>query len=241
MEYVLTNIFISKNQYGFIKGRSTVLQLLKIFDDWTECLESGGQIDCVYMDFEKAFDTVPHKRLISKLKSYNVNSTIINWVAALLKARQFKVTVNGKSSCFFDVISGIPQGSILGPLLFIIYINDLPDECSSLLSRLNIYADDTKLYRHLLKSDDRQPSTEYRQSSLKTWADRWLLKLNVNKCKVVTYALRDSINTSYFIQEGSMYRELEKLESFKDLQLFIIIGLPSVIICMKRLIKLTVY
>ena len=119
-------------------------------------------------------------------------------------------------------------------------IMSLTVNCSYLLSRLNIYADDTKLYRHILKSDD-QSSLQQDIDTVKTWADRRLLKLNVNKCKVVTYALRDSINTSYFIQEGSMYRELEKLESFKDLQLFIIIGLPSVIICMKRLIKLTVY
>ena len=216
MEYVLTNIFISKNQYGFIKGRSTVLQLLKIFDDWTECLESGGQIDCVYMDFEKAFDTVPHERLISKLKSYNIDSTIINWVSAFLKGRNFKVIVNGKCSCSFDVISGIPQGSILGPLLFIIYINDLPDECSSLLSKLNIYADDTKLYGHILQRED-QCMLQQDIDKIKTWADRWLLKLNVNKCKVVSYALRDVISTSYFIQEGNKCLELDKLDSFKDL------------------------
>ena len=102
--------------------------------------------------FRKSFDKVLHRRLISKLYSYQVNKKIILWIADFLHKRQFRVTVNGKLSQWHDVISGIPQGSILGPLLFIIYINDLPDFCKDLCTKLFIYADDTKLYRHILNS-----------------------------------------------------------------------------------------
>ena len=104
----------------------------------------------VYMDFEKAFDKVPHRRLISKLHSYGVNSNIISWITDFLGKRRFRVVVNGIYSSWHYVVSGIPQGSILGPLLFIIYINDLPEYCSDLY----IYADDTKLFRYISNSLD---------------------------------------------------------------------------------------
>ena len=102
------------------------------------------------MDFEKAFDKVPHRRLISKLHSYGVNSNIISWITDFLDKRRFRVVVNGIYSSWHNVVSGIPQGSISGPLLLIIYINDLPEYCSDLY----IYADDTKLFRYISNSLD---------------------------------------------------------------------------------------
>ena len=80
MQHLLANKLLNNSQYGFVKGRSTMLQLLHMLDKWTECLEQGGQIDAIYTDFEKAFDKVPHKRLLSKLKSYGLSEIIINWI-----------------------------------------------------------------------------------------------------------------------------------------------------------------
>jgi len=111
MTYFLENNLIRNKQYGFISGCSTMLQLLHMLDDWAECLEKGGHIiDAVYTDFEKAFDKVPHRRLISKLQSYKINHVLIEWIVDFLKARKFGVKVNGGYSRWQNVTSVIPQG-----------------------------------------------------------------------------------------------------------------------------------
>jgi len=218
MKYFLDNDLFSKKQYGFLKGRSTVLQLLSIIDDWTLKLDSGGQIDCVYLDFEKAFDKVPHRRLISKLHSYGINIGILLWIKDFLDKRQFRVTVNGKTSSWNDVISGIPQGSILGPLLFIIYINDMLEFSSDSHTKVYVYADDTKLYRHILQQED-QDEMQNIMHRLKNWTDEWLLKLNVDKCCKMTYTVNPSTvcDTNYYIENCNIHCELAKVDSVKDL------------------------
>src|SRR6202000_519896 len=109
VEYFSLNNLFSNKQYGFIKGRSTALQLLKISDDWTNLLENGGQIDVIYTDLEKAFDKVPHLRLLSKLHSYGINSILLSWIKSFLCSRVQRVKVNGCLSVCKPVLSGIPQ------------------------------------------------------------------------------------------------------------------------------------
>ena len=152
MYHFVSNNLFSDKQYGFIKGRSTVLQLLKLTDSWSNSLDDNVQVDIIYTDFEKAFDKVPHQRLLSKLKSYGLNELIVDWIRAFLLLRSQRVKINGVLSEYKHVLSGIPQGSVLGPLLFVIYINDLPSVCDS-SSDLFLFADDAKLYK-CIKSDN---------------------------------------------------------------------------------------
>ena len=180
-DHLIGNNVFSNNQFGFIKGRSTVMQLLKVMDMWTESLELGGQITFIYTDLEKAFDKVPHKRLISKLYAYKINSDVIRWIKAFLFNRRQRVRINGFFPFWREVISGIPQGSILGPLLFIIFINDLLEKCNN-GSELFLYADDAKLFRHISCDND----IDLLQKDLldiQSWMNKWLLKLNVTNCK----------------------------------------------------------
>ena len=139
---MVNNNILSKNQYGFCKGRSCITQLLSTIHDWFQYLDRGiPPVDAIYLDFRKAFDTVPHKRLLSKLWVYGVRGQVLKEVEDFLSDRYQYVSVNDKTSQKIPVTSGVPQGSVLGPVLFIYFINDLPDviKCVS-----RIFADDTK-------------------------------------------------------------------------------------------------
>jgi len=154
-KHVTDNNLFNNHQYGFLKGRSTMLQLFRIMDEWTECLESGGQINVLYADLEKAFDKVSHKLLIRKLRYDKVNESVILWIESFLCNRKQRVKINGFYSDWADVLSGIPQGTILGPILFIIYINNLLDVCKQFI-HVYLFADNAKLYKRVITDDDHQ-------------------------------------------------------------------------------------
>ena len=121
------NKLFCNKQFGFISGISTTLQLLRFIDEWTKIIDKGGKIDSVYMDFMKAFDKVPHIRLLHKMHRYKISEKVIKWVESFLSNRIQKVIVNDTESKCHHVTSGIPQGSVLSPILFVIYINDMPE------------------------------------------------------------------------------------------------------------------
>ena len=208
-EFMKTNKLLSPKQYGFIKGRSTTLQLLKVLDDWTRSLEKGKQIDTIYMDFKKAFDTVPHRRLIGKLKSYHISAELTRWIENFLEEREQHVGINGKVSRWHKIMSGIPQGSVLGPFLFVLYINDLPD---TLESTPYMYADDTKIYRNIEGRHD-IATLQTDLNKLQHWSDKWLLRFHPDKCKQLTIG-RQHFDTEYhlYTDEGNQRKQaiLEK-------------------------------
>ena len=221
MKHFLANNLFSDKQYGFIKGRSTVLQLLKLTDDWTKALDDNEQVDIIYTDFEKAFDKVPHRRLISKLQAYGLSDSVIDWIRAFLTSRFQQVRLNGVTSDQKPVLSGIPQGSVLGPLLFVIYINDLPSVCGN-SSNLFLFADDAKLYKCFKNMND-YLSLNNVCRELFSWSERWLMKLNISKCKVLSLGRGSSIiNYDYgFVAPEGGFVSLEHEHLMKDLGVFI--------------------
>ena len=114
-------------------------------------IEQGYSVDVVYLDFQKAFDTVPHQRLMSKIYNYGIRGNVFNWIEDFLKSRRQRVVLNSYKSEWSNVSSGVPQGSVLGPLLFVLFINDLP---SVVNSYIKIFADDTKIFASIKYEND---------------------------------------------------------------------------------------
>ena len=179
LHHLTVNGLISQQQHGFLPHRSCTSQLLTALNDWTCSLDQGYPIDVIYFDFRKAFDTVPHARLLLKLKEYGINGNLLCWLHGFLSNRRQRVSINGSFSQLSDVTSGVPQGSVLGPLLFTVYVNDLPS-CvnSSLLS----FADDTKLFR-CIRAEMDVVQLQHDINALLDWSKLWLLSFNISKCK----------------------------------------------------------
>ena len=181
MFHMLSNNLFSASQHGFRPGRSCDTQLLEVIEDWTKHLEDSQSVDSVYLDFRKAFDSVPHARLISKLRGYGIQGNLLTWIQSFLTNREQRVAINGAASGWAPVVSGVPQGSVLGPILFLIYINDLPDVVST---QSKIFADDTKIYAPVGRS---VASAELQRDidRVTQWSVSWQLPFNEEKCTVL--------------------------------------------------------
>ena len=155
-------------QHGSHSKRLCNTQLLEVIEDPTIAIENNQPSDMIFLDFKKAFHSVPHQWIVIKLNMHDISGAILNWIRNFLSKRQQKVKVGNIFSKTSDVTNGVPQGSILGPILFRIYINNLPN-CVS--STCKIFADDTTLYNFSSKSSVLQKDL----NSLQHWSDLWQL------------------------------------------------------------------
>ena len=175
---------ISLSQHGFLENHSCVTQLLSVLHAIGEALDKNIQSDLIYLDFAKAFDSVDHSILLAKLKAYGVSGPLFAWFTDYLTGRAQRVVVGGAASKWAPVASGVPQGSLLGPLLFTIFINDLPEEVVGGV-RVALYADDTKLYKSVTSICDCQ-SLQSTLGNLNSWSKHNRIKFNTSKCKSLT-------------------------------------------------------
>ena len=150
-KYLSENNILTTHQHGFRKGYSTITQLITVLDDWFSALDKRKRTNGLLLDFAKAFDSVPHQRLLYKLHFYGIRNKTLYWIKSFLLGRSQRVQVNGAKSNWADVTSGVPQGTVLGPFLFILYINDIVD---NLDSRIKLFADDAVMYREILSLQD---------------------------------------------------------------------------------------
>ena len=170
---------IRYRKHGFFKARSCLTNMLCFLEDVTKWLDEGSPVDIIYLDLKKAFDKVPHQRLLLKLKAHGIGNGMINWIEKWLIGRRQRVVVDGEVSNWKPVLSGVPQGSVLGPILFLIYINDLDDDITSKVLK---FADDTKVFRKIKSDADRQHLQDD-LNKLIEWSEKWQMLFNFGKCK----------------------------------------------------------
>ena len=194
---------ISQHQHGFVKGKSCLSNLLETMDSVINLIDEGFPVDILYFDFKKAFDRVPHNRLILKLKCLGIHGKVLDIIKDFLSGRTFRVSVEGKFSSFKDVLSGIPQGSVLGPLLFILFINDLPD---CVKNTVKIFADDLKLIANV--SD--KASIDNDLKCLEDWEKMWLLEFNLDKCKVLHIELNNNQHLDYTLNNCKLIKSVQE-------------------------------
>ena len=183
MEHFNQNSLIKSSQHGFMPAKSVTTNLLEFFEKATAEVDEGNPMDIIYLDFAKAFDKVPHGRLIQKLHAHGVTGKILTWIQSWLTDRKQRTVLNGETSDWAPVESGVPQGSVLGPLCFLVYINDI-DSCADLVTIINKFADDTKV-GHKVKNANDAAVLQQCLDQLHEWAGAWGMAFNVQKCKVM--------------------------------------------------------
>lgn len=213
MDHLLQNSLLSPFQYGFVPGKSVNSQLLNSLHIWLHSLSTNKQTSIIYTDISKAFDSVSHPKLVSVLTCYGLNGIIIQWIENFLKNRTQQVVIGEKLSLPRVIHSGVPQGSVIGPLLFNIYINEITQSASSLNDDggIRLFADDAKLFStHVGKLQTSINEMSY-------WLAKRQLKLATNKCFRLNIgkATDSTINISI---EGSA---ISSVPVIKDLGIFI--------------------
>jgi len=211
VDYLHAHKLISKEQHGFLSKKSVATQMLECVNDWTRCVMNKRCTDVVYLDFAKAFDSVCHSKLITKLRGYGITGTLLTWISAFLSNRKQRVILNDCHSEYSSVTSGVPQGSVLGPLLFLLYVNDVCAVATGDV-KMKLFADDIKMYAEVLPVAN--PGNELSETlySVNEWAKKWQLSLAIRKCAALSIG-HNNPKCEYSIDDVA----LENVDSIRDL------------------------
>ena len=177
IKHLEANAILSDTQHGFRKRRGCDTQLVMVVNDFAKNLNYSQQLDTILLDFSKAFDKVNHHKLLIKMDHYGIRGKLLDWMKDFLSERTQQMVVNGESSTKEKVTSGVPQGTVLGPLLFLIYINDLSDRVKS---QIWLFADDSYLYRTI---NNPQDTVQLQQDldELTKWENEWSMEFHPDK------------------------------------------------------------
>ena len=209
IDHLDKNNLIKESQHGFTKNKSCATNLLEFLETVYQAVDKGEAVDILYMDFAKAFDKVPYQRLLKKIRAHGIDGRLYNWISSWLQNRRQRVVLNGSFSTWMEVFSGVPQGSVLGPLLFIIFINDIDEGIA--IDILRKFADDTKGGQIVTKIEDQQKLQES-LNSLLFWSQKWEMEFNVSKCKIL-HVGKNNPKYEYYMNS----QKLQSTESEKDI------------------------
>ena len=189
MDHFEEHSSLNEFQHGFRQKRSCETQLLTTVRDFSLCLNRKEQTDAVLLDFSKAFDKVDHEKLLHKLSSLGIGGPLLQWIRSFLSHREQSVLVDGATSSPAPVLSGVPQGTVLGPLLFLTYINDINKNLSE-GTRIRLFADDSLLYRTIHTKED-SLTLQKDLNTLQTWEKENLMEFHPGKCQVLRITNKD--------------------------------------------------
>ena len=217
MAFLTRNCLISPQQHGFVSGRSCQTNILLCLEQWTAMVDNGNNVDVAYFDYAKAFDKVSHRLLILKLSRYGIDGKLLTWLSNYLHQRKQRVLVGNAKSPWLEVVSGTTQGTVLGFLLFLLYINDLPGKCSPEdESLIMLLADDTKSFQEIGKDinqhRDGQQNLQRRIDRIAQWAKDWRMEIHPAKSKILHIG-RDNPRLKYSM-DGS---EISTVQVEKDI------------------------
>ena len=214
---IVAHIEMSKkfndNQHGFRSGRSCLSQLLEHFNNIMEGIEDRHDVDVIYLDFAKAFDKVHHGILISKLRKLNIEGKVLRWIIDFLYDRKQQVSVEGSLSTESRITSGVPQGTVLGPVLFLVHINDIDNDIKH--SEISCFADDTRILK-VIKTDTDRNLLQTDLNSVYEWANRNKMKFNCNKFEAIDYHDKEQDET-YFKYKTMNGNSIERKKQVRDL------------------------
>lgn len=197
IQHFTTNKLLSNAQFGFSKRKSCASQLIFCKNVWSKSIDTQKPIDVIYIDFAKAFDSVVHSKLLLKLRSnFGIDNFLLKWIEDFLSCRQQMVKINNSFSNILPVISGVPQGSVLGPFLFNAYINDIVECIDN--STVVLFADDVKLFNH----ESKQLQADL--LNMQNWCEKWQVKISFEKCTVLHLGKKNT-RRSYFI-DGNLLK-----------------------------------
>ena len=203
LDHLDRNKILMTLNHGFRSSYSYETQLVATIHDLLGKSDIGAQIDMVILDFSKALDTVPHQKLLHKMRQYGVDGNINAWLCGFLTNRKMRVVIDGKASEAVPVDSGVPQGTVLGPLLFLCHINGLPD---AVKSTVRLFADDCLLYRQVKSTED-HISFQQDLQNLETWAKTWGMRFNAMKCYIMSI---NSKSTHFYQLDGNTLQQVPK-------------------------------
>ncbi|BHF83989.1 hypothetical protein SprV_0902713900 [Sparganum proliferum] len=226
MQFLEQHHLLSDAQHGFRRGRSCLTNLFFTLDRWTKACDEGNVVHAIYTDFKKALDSVPQKRLLHKLRNAGIRGRLLAWIQSFSAGRSQRVQVGRQQSSEVSVVSGVPQGSVLGPTLFIVFINDCVKDldCDAIL-----FADDIKLWKvihHVADADHLQANL----NRLEDWSKRWLRPINIGKCNFLQLGSFRAFSPRTYFLHGT---PLQQVDNQKDLGVGITSALKPTLYCAK--------
>ena len=209
LQFLLGHSLITKHQHGFISRHSTSTNLLECINDWTLSISNNKSVTIAYIDYKSAFDCISHPKLLLKLSSYGIKGNLYLWIQSFLASRSQTVRINSSYSAPCPVTSGVVQGSVIGPMLFNLFINDVTDHANHNIT-IKLFADDIKIYTDI--QNIHLHNFQKQLDNIHLWSSTWQMQISHSKCNILQIGSSNSPHTFHFVNNT-----IQQVDSVIDL------------------------